>query len=479
MRTALLLILFAFLLTACAGDGATAWPELDLTTYNVPVTIHAPDSATVVAGKLSGGIDDIIVKSAADRYAVQILAGGAVTNDMTRLKAEELELVRDTATSSVSSPRSRPASSSKTVSTAPPSSVSATSCTGATARSYFRIPSTASTPSTRPRPCTIASNPVSSMEISLILKGMAMGIAEAIPGVSGGTIAFITGIYERLLRAIGSILGTRVAGTFRREGFRPAWREADGAFLLQLGGGMVVGVGIAVVAITYLLEHYPTVVWGFFFGLIISSAIYVGRQITRWGAGTVSLLIAGAVVAYVLTTINPLGGSSSPVLVFFSGMIAISALILPGVSGSFILVLLGMYTVVFGAVRGLPRGEDGALLIVACFGLGCLVGLALFAKLLTWTFKTYPNRTFALLTGFMIGSLNKLWPWRHALTTRTNSSGEEVPVLEANVLPASYAELTGNEPYVLAVLLAIAGGLAIVFLLEASATRKKEEQPTQ
>ena len=297
-----------------------------------------------------------------------------------------------------------------------------------------------------------------------------MGIAEAIPGVSGGTIAFITGIYERLLKAIGAILGTQVAGTFRREGFRPAWHEADGAFLLQLGGGMVIGLGIAVVAITALLRDYPTVVWGFFFGLIISSAIYVGRQIRGWGPGVVLFLIVGAVVAYGLTVINPLAGSTSPVLVFLSGMMAISALILPGVSGSFILVLLGMYTVVFGAVRGVTTGQEGALLIVACFALGCLVGLALFAKLLTWTFKTYPNRTFALLTGFMIGSLNKLWPWRNAITTRITSGGEQVPVLEANVLPGQYL---GGEPYVLAVLVAVIAGLAVVFLLEATAAKKE------
>jgi len=310
------------------------------------------------------------------------------------------------------------------------------------------------------------------MNLSLILKGMAMGMAEAIPGVSGGTIAFITGIYERLLQAIGSILGTRVAGTFRREGFRPAWREADGAFLLQLGGGMVVGIGIAVVGITYLLTNYPTVVWGFFFGLIISSAIYVGRQIKRWGSSTVTLLVVGAVIAYLLTTLNPLGGSTSPLLVMLSGMLAISALILPGVSGSFILVLLGMYTVVFGAVRGLGTGQEGALLIVGSFGLGCIIGLALFAKLLTWTFKTYPNRTFALLTGFMIGSLNKLWPWRNTLTTRQNSSGEAVPLLEANVLPANYL---GGEPYVFAVIIAILMGLAVVFFLEATASEKSAE----
>ena len=315
------------------------------------------------------------------------------------------------------------------------------------------------------------------MKLSLILKGMAMGIAEAIPGVSGGTIAFITGIYERLLESIGAILGTKVAGTFRREGFRPAWHAADGPFLMQLAGGMAIGLAFAVVVIHWLLENYPTVVWAFFFGLIISSAVYVGRQINHWGKSVAALLIVGAVVAYLLTTINPLAGSTSPIFVFLSGMLAISALILPGVSGSFILVLLGMYTVVFGALRGVVSGEEGALVTVICFAGGCLIGLAAFAKLLTWTFKTYPDRTFAILTGFMIGSLNKLWPWRNAITTRINSSGEEVPVLEANVLPGSYTGLDGipDPPYVIATLLAMIFGFAVVFILEASASKTQSE----
>ncbi|PPK86293.1 putative membrane protein [Neolewinella xylanilytica] len=315
------------------------------------------------------------------------------------------------------------------------------------------------------------------MNLSLILKGMAMGVAEAIPGVSGGTIAFITGIYERLLAAIGGLLSTKVISAYRRGGVKEAWKEADGTFLVSLGGGMVVGLGVAVVAITSLLENYPPVVWAFFFGLIVSSAIYVGRQITEWSVWSILLLVTGAVIAYALTTINPLAGSTAPLLVFFSGMVAISALILPGISGSFILVLLGMYTVVFGALRGVVEGQPGALLTVACFAAGCLIGLAAFARLLTWTFKTYPNRTFAILTGFMLGSLNKLWPWRNALTTRTDSSGHEVAVLEENVLPEAYTGLDqiADSPYVVATLLALVVGLAIVFLLEATAVDQKEE----
>lgn len=307
------------------------------------------------------------------------------------------------------------------------------------------------------------------MNFSVLLKGMAMGVAEAIPGVSGGTIAFITGIYERLLTAIGTVLSPAVVAAYRRDGIRGAWNTADGTFLATLGGGMVVGLGFAVLGITSLLEHYPPVVWAFFFGLIVSSAIYVGRQIKQWGPARIALLVAGALVAYLLTTINPLAGSTSPVLVFFSGMVAISALILPGISGSFILILLGMYTVVLSALRGMASGEPGSFFTVICFALGCLIGLAAFARLLTWTFKTYPDRTFAILTGFMLGSLNKLWPWRNAVTTRMDSHGKLVPVLEEKVWPAAYTGIDNlpDPPFVFATIVALLAGLAIVFVLEA------------
>lgn len=312
------------------------------------------------------------------------------------------------------------------------------------------------------------------MNFSILLKGMAMGIAEAIPGVSGGTIAFITGIYERLLAAIGGILGPKVIGTLRKEGVAPAFKEADGGFILQLGIGMVLGLGIAVFSITELLGAYPPVVWAFFFGLIISSAIYVARQITRWSPVSVILLLLGAVSAYYLTTINPMAGSSNLLFVFLAGVIAISALILPGISGSFILLLLGMYTVVFQAVRGLASGGTENLIIVGIFGLGCLIGLALFSRVLSYTFKTYPNQTLALLTGFMVGSLNKLWPWRNPISFRENSSGQQVPLLEEPVSPNMYQELVGLDPYLLASIIALALGFIIVFVLDRFAPTKDE-----
>ncbi|TXF88591.1 DUF368 domain-containing protein [Neolewinella aurantiaca] len=310
------------------------------------------------------------------------------------------------------------------------------------------------------------------MSISTILKGMAMGMAEAIPGVSGGTIAFITGIYARLLEAIGGILGPRVLGALRKEGIAAAWKAADGGFILQLGIGMVVGLGIAVFSITELLELYPPVVWAFFFGLIIASAVYIGKQITQWSFAAIALLIFGTAFAFWLTTINPMAGSTSPVLVFLAGMIAISALILPGISGSFILLLLGMYTPVFTAVRNMAGGDTGALLTVAIFAFGCLAGLAVFSRVITYTFKTFPNQTMALLTGFMLGSLRTLWPWQNVLSTRIDSSGEEVPLLQKPVLPASYE---GDSTFLVGVILAFLAGLAIVYVMDRFAPPVEEE----
>lgn len=313
------------------------------------------------------------------------------------------------------------------------------------------------------------------MQISLILKGMAMGIAEAIPGVSGGTIAFITGIYERLLVAIGGILGPKVIGKLRREGVVSAYGAADGGFLLQLGGGMILGLGIAVFSITELLEMYPPVVWAFFFGLIISSAIYVARQVDKWNLLSVVLLVVGAVSAYLLTTINPMSGSSSLIFVFLAGMIAISALILPGISGSFILLLLGMYTVVLQAVKSMASSPAESLPIVGIFALGCLIGLALFSRVLSYTFKTYPDLTLALLTGFMIGSLNKLWPWRNALTFRENSSGEKVAMLEEAVSPGAYEDLMGKPSFLVLAIIALIAGFIIVFVLDRYAPKGGDE----
>ena len=311
--------------------------------------------------------------------------------------------------------------------------------------------------------------------IGLVLKGMAMGMAEVIPGVSGGTIAFITGIYERLLETIKHILGPEVWRTFAKEGLAAAWSKANGTFLVTLMAGMVFGIVVGVFGITHLLENYPIQLWAFFFGLIIASAIYIGRQVTPWGAKEILGLIIGTVVAYVITISSPSEGSTSLGLVFVSGMIAISALILPGISGSFILLLMGMYTIIIPTIKdALKTLAPESLVVLGVFGAGCLLGLATFSRVLSWTFKHYHNLTLAILTGFMLGSLNKIWPWRKPVLGLTEEGtlveiqpGMEVDKIlkEVNLLPAQFAEEFGSSHFVGALICMIAG-LAIVFVLD-------------
>lgn len=299
---------------------------------------------------------------------------------------------------------------------------------------------------------------------SLFLKGLAMGIAEVIPGVSGGTIAFVTGIYERLLDAIKGVLSPTPLRLLREEGIAAAWQALDGNFLALLLGGMAAGLVGGIFGVTYLLEHYPTIIWAFFFGLILSSVWYVARQVGRWRWQEAFMLLAGAAVAYWITVASPLGGSESLVAVFFSGAIAICALMLPGISGSFVLLLLGMYSFVISSVKQVLSSFDTAgLVITGVFALGCLVGMAGFSRLLSWTLKHYHNPTMAMLTGFMVGSLNKLWPWRNVLEYRINSQGEQVPFREANVLPGAYQ---AGEPYTALAIAAVIIGIAVVLVLE-------------
>ncbi|MEM0994200.1 MAG: DUF368 domain-containing protein [Bacteroidota bacterium] len=252
------------------------------------------------------------------------------------------------------------------------------------------------------------------MQNSLLIaiKGMAMGIAEVIPGVSGGTIAFITGIYEQLINTIKAF-GPQLFQAFKAGGIKQTWQTINGNFLLALMFGMAFGFVIGIFGITYLLETYPILLWSFFFGLIVASAIYVARQVSQWNPLNVIMLVVGAVFAYWITIAVPAAGNTALWFVFIAGAIAISALLLPGISGSFILLLLGMYTYIVPTVKtALKTFDSESLVVVGVFATGCLFGLATFSRLLSWTFKHYANPTLALLTGFMIGSLNKIWPWR-------------------------------------------------------------------
>ncbi len=298
--------------------------------------------------------------------------------------------------------------------------------------------------------------------ILIALKGLAMGIAETIPGVSGGTIAFITGIYERLINSIKAF-SPQLLTTLRKDGIGAAWDRINGNFLVSLVIGMFMGIIFGVLVVSHLLDNYPPIIWAFFFGLIISSVIYIARQIEKWRALEILGMILSTVLAYWLTMVSPASGTEALWFVFLSGAIAISALILPGISGSFILLIMGMYGVILSAAKSVLKTFDTTdMLIMAVFSLGCIVGLMTFARVISWTFKNYRSITLAVLTGFMIGSLNKIWPWRNVLSYRENSGGEQVPFLEQSVLPNAY----DGEPFLILAIVSLVVGFISVFLFE-------------
>ncbi len=302
---------------------------------------------------------------------------------------------------------------------------------------------------------------------------MAMGVAEVIPGVSGGTIAFVTGIYERLIDAIKSI-DLEFLGFLLKFKLGKAWAHMDGAFVGFLLLGMVSGIVVGVFGVTHLMENYPEELWGFFFGLILASALYIARRVSDWKLNKYILLIIGAVLAFAITMLNASGGNTNLFYVFISGAIAISALILPGISGSFILILMGMYTVIIPTVKHfLSTLDPGDLGILSVFALGCLTGLVLFSRFLSWLFHNYHDMTLAWLTGVMLGSLNKIWPWRNPITwmddegnmfEQAGSSHEDLRVVaEQNVLPGQY---TLDDPNTIIVVVCIVVGFLTVFLLD-------------
>lgn len=299
----------------------------------------------------------------------------------------------------------------------------------------------------------------------LALKGVAMGGADVVPGVSGGTIAFITGIYEELLNSIKSIdlEALKLLLAFKWQAF---WEKVNGKFLITLFAGIFVSLLTLSKLIGFLLSNYPIQLWSFFFGLIIISSILVAREIKKWQAAMVAALIAGTVIAYLITKFTPAETPEAWWFVFISGAIAICAMILPGISGSFILLILGKYSFVINAVneRNIP--------VILMFALGCVVGLLSFSRLLSWLLQKFHNLMVAFLSGFMIGSLNKIWPWKQTIETYVDRHGVVKPLVQENVLPTDY-QLLGNEPFLLQAILFGALGIGIVVLIEKMAHLRK------
>ncbi len=285
-----------------------------------------------------------------------------------------------------------------------------------------------------------------------------MGMADVVPGVSGGTIAFISGIYEELLASIKSIDIEAVKLLFTGQ-FRALWKKINGNFLFSL----IAGIGVAILSMarvmTYMLENHPIITWSFFFGLIIASALMVAREVKHWSVAPIVTMVIGAALSYWITVVSPATTPNDWWFVMLSGAIAICAMILPGISGAFILLLMGKYMFIMEAVTQMNLG------VIALFAVGAGVGIVSFSHVLSWLLAKWHDATVAMLMGFMLGSLNKVWPWKQTLETYLDSHGVEQPLVQANVSPVQF-EALGNESYLVLAIVSCIAGFALIYIIE-------------
>ena len=294
----------------------------------------------------------------------------------------------------------------------------------------------------------------------ITLKGLAMGAADVVPGVSGGTIAFISGIYEELITSINNI-DLSLIKIWKNQGFKAFWLKLNGNFLVSLFLGIFISLFSLATLVSWLLENEPILLWSFFFGLVAASIFFVGKEITKWNLGTIVILLLGAAIAYFITTLPASENSTSLPYLFISGALAVCAMILPGISGAFILVLLGSYKTILDAVH------ERDLKVIITVALGAIFGLLSFAKLLKWMFNHYKNLTLALLTGFILGSLNKIWPWKLVLETKIIGD-KIIPIKEQNISPFSFE----GDPQLMFAIIAAIIGFSLIFILEKVASKK-------
>jgi len=298
----------------------------------------------------------------------------------------------------------------------------------------------------------------------ITLKGIAMGAADVVPGVSGGTIAFISGIYEELVDSISKINLEAFRLLFKK-GVPAFWKHINGSFFFAL----LLGIGISILSLAkgmkWLLDNQPIMVWSFFFGLMVASVFFLIKEIEHWRIATVLAMVLSGVVAYVITILPPLAGNHGLIFIFFSGALAICAMILPGISGAFILVLLGAYHTVLDAL------SNWNFTVIGVFAVGAIIGILSFSRTLKWLFAKYRNLTFAGLTGFIIGSLNKVWPWKEVLKWDTDSQGTAIAAWERSVSPSHYSEITGNAPQLLLAFVLAVVGFFVIYAIEKLAMR--------
>ena len=286
-------------------------------------------------------------------------------------------------------------------------------------------------------------------------KGIAMGAADVVPGVSGGTIAFISGIYEELLGSVSSV-NFSLFKTLQKQGFKAAWKQLNGNFLVALLSGIFISIVSLSKIIKWLLENEPILLWSFFFGLVLDSVFYIGKQIEKWNLKIGVLGMIGVVFGYMITILPATNTSDiSYIFLIFSGAIASCAMILPGISGSYILLLIGIYPVVMTAIT------ERNVTILSAIAIGVVIGLLSFSKLLKWLFAHYKQEMLVVLTGIMLGSLNKVWPWKKTVSIYLDSHGEKKPLLEQSISPFSF---DGDAQLIWAIIMSVIGFVLILFM---------------
>lgn len=307
-------------------------------------------------------------------------------------------------------------------------------------------------------------------EFFLVLKGIGMGAANVIPGVSGGTIALVTGIFEELILGLKSFNFTALKLVFKGR-FKEFADYVHLKFLVLVFLGVFISLFSIAKLFTYLFEHHPIHLWSFFFGLILTSIYYVGRTITRFSFWVWVWFAFGSIIAVLIAVLTPGKESDNIFYLFVCGIVAICGMILPGISGSFILILMGNYKLIM--LEGVSNFDMSILIPV---GIGTVVGLVGFSYVLSYIFKHFPNQTLGLLTGFIAGSLYTIWPWKEVITTFVDSEGEIHPLIQRNRLPWEYTEITGQPDHLWAALLWIFIGVILIVVLESMANMQSSSK---
>lgn len=300
----------------------------------------------------------------------------------------------------------------------------------------------------------------------VLIKGLCMGAADVVPGVSGGTIAFITGVYDEWLDSLKRCTPAALL-MIKNEGFAKTWRYINGNFLLALFGGMLISLKTFATLVLLAMEAYPVLVWAFFTGLIIASVYSLARKQSGWKFSHWFAFAVGIAFIYGISIVTPAQLPGHWWILFLGGFVAICAMILPGISGSFILLLVGLYPVFLNAI------SDFDIISLISFGAGCICGLVMFSGFVSWLLHHYHSITLATLIGFLVGSLNVTWPWKQALVTTVDSHGKTVVLQQANLSPFEYTAVTGMDPVILMACLSAAVGILVVLGTEYIAAKLK------